>query len=96
MQTETFDLHAKKAVGYMRREKALPQGSEIITGCVSTGSGSDLVSDRHSRSKKDFGRQRLDQVATLPVLTRSKCESYFVAKPCEQINRRVRIALDSN
>jgi len=78
----------------MRREKALPQGYEIITDRVSTGSGSDLVSDRHSISKKDFGRQLLDQVATA-VLTRSKCDSYFVAKPCDRINRRVQIALDS-
>jgi len=33
---------------------ALPQKSEIILGSVSTGSGSDLVSDQHAIFPNDF------------------------------------------
>jgi len=44
---------------------------------VSTGSGSDLVSDQHAMFPNDFLTPMIDQVATLPVLTRSKCDPTF-------------------
>ena len=44
----------------------LPQKSEPHLDRVSTGSGSDLVSDYHAKFPNDFGLQWLDQVATAP------------------------------
>jgi hypothetical protein len=45
---------------------ALPQRSELFLDRVSTGSGSDLVSDQHAIFPNDFRRLRPDQVATAP------------------------------
>ena len=47
---------------------------------VSTGSGSDLVSDQHAIFPKDFDSHGFTMSLPLPVLTRSKCNSYFWGK----------------
>src|SRR5215208_8538986 len=48
---------------------------------VSTGSGSDLVSDKHAIFPNDFDSHGLTRSLPLPVLTRSKCDLAFEAKP---------------
>ena len=47
---------------------------------VSTGSGSDLVSDQHAIFLAIFDFHGLTRSLPLPVLTRSKCDSYFWGK----------------
>src|SRR5215212_328106 len=44
---------------------------------VSTGSGSDLVSDQQAIFPNDFDSLGLTRSLSLPVLTRCKCDSYF-------------------
>ena len=56
---------------------ALPQKSESLLDRVSTGSGSDLVSDRHVIFARDLDCDGWTRSLLLPVLTRSKCDSYF-------------------
>ena len=47
---------------------------------VSTGSGSDLVSDQHAIPKR-FLTPLVDQVATAPCTDPTQVRSYFYAKP---------------
>ena len=47
---------------------------------VSTGSGSDLVSDQHAIFLTILDSHGLTRSLPLPVLTRSKCDPAFAAK----------------
>jgi hypothetical protein len=65
VQTRRPSSKAVRSVGLLC-DYGVPQKSESFLDRVSTGSGSDLVSDQHAIFPNDFLTPMVDQVATAP------------------------------